>query len=433
MKNIILISLLVFAKTTFLQNSSKIITSDIDNFWVAYDSIQTTDIASKKIDFINKLYIEKGSIGLQTFMKLRNYSDKHYIKLIENYPRFWNSIRPNTLTVKTKTEELVKAVERFRRLYSKLKDAEMYFTIGGLRSAGTVYNNMVLVGTEMGTATPRTDVSEFKSDWLKNVFADQALDNIVSLNIHEYIHTQQKPNESGVLLHQVIREGTCDFIAELVLGKPLKRKYITYGAKHFERLKQKLKEEMFSGSYINWLYNGGQKGKTADLGYYMGYEICKSYYNNARDKTKAIQEIIELDYNNKKEITQFLRRSGFYEEGFNKKKLMKSYEAKQPFIVKFMPFENGATNVSPKTKEFVIEFSREMNPRDYSISTSEKGEKAYPLGKTIGFDDRNQLLTFELVLEPNKEYEFIINCDRFTSKDNYPLKGGGYLVKFKTK
>lgn len=177
-----------------------------------------------------------------------------FIELIEEYPKFWNSIKSNTLSIKNKTSELNKAIEKFQKLYPELKEAEMYFTIGGQRSGGTISENMVLVGAELATGNSTTDVSEFKNDWLKNVFAKQSLDNIVYLNIHEYVHTQQKPNENNLLLSQTIREGACDFITELVLEKPLKTQYISYGKAHFEDLKKQFKEEMFS-SYLPNLLN----------------------------------------------------------------------------------------------------------------------------------------------------------------------------------
>lgn len=38
-----------------------------------------------------------------------------------------------------------------------MRPAKMYFTIGGLRSVGTVTDDMVLVGTETATANDQTD------------------------------------------------------------------------------------------------------------------------------------------------------------------------------------------------------------------------------------------------------------------------------------
>lgn len=293
-----------------IESSNRIFTTDIDNFWTAYDSIQKTNEYSAKLDLINELYINKGSKGLKAFMEARDYNDTLYIKMIDNRPRFLNSIRSNTLSVKNKTKELYEAVQNLKKLYPDLKDAEMYFTIGGLRSGGTVKGNMVLIGAEIATGNPSTDVSEFKGDWLKNVFANQSLDNIVSLNIHEYIHTQQTGSSKRVL-NQCIKEGAPDFITELVFQKPLERNYITYGKNNTEKIKKLFKEEMLSTDFSNWLYNGSQKKEKADLGYYVGYDICKSYYNNSKDKSLAIKEIIELDYSNDKAVEAFLNKSKF--------------------------------------------------------------------------------------------------------------------------
>ena len=415
-------------------NSKNIYISDIDNFWVAYDSIQSTNDYSQKIKFINTLYIDKGTKGLKTFMKVRDYSDTIYVKLIDSYPKFWNSVRPNTLTIKNKTKELTKTVKKLKKLYPELKEGEMYFTIGGLRSGGTLYENMVLVGAEIATGTPKTDVSEFENNWLKNVFAKQSLDNIISLNIHEYVHTQQKPNENNSLLHHTLKEGSCDFITELVLGEPIEKQYIFYGKQHFDELKKQFKEEMFVDDFSNWLYNGGQKGKAADLGYFIGYEICKSYYNQAKNKKQAIKDIIELNYQDEKAVENFLRKSGFYEEGFDKNRLLKEYEKKQPYIVKIEPFGNGSTNIDSSIKEFKIIFSKPMNPKEYSIRFSKKGKEYSPKFTKINFSNDNTTFVITMELTPTKEYEFVIS-NGFKSEDGYALKldNNELIVNFKTK
>lgn len=293
-----------------IANTNKIFTSDIDNFWIAYDSIQKIDKYSKKIDLINELYINKGSKGLKAFMEARDYNDTLYIKMIDLKPKFLNSIRQNTLSIKSKTQELNDAVTYLQKLYPELKDAEMYFTIGGLRSGGTVKGNMVLIGAEIATGNPTTDVSEFKGDWLKNVFANQTQDNIVSLNIHEYIHTQQNGSSKRVL-NQTIKEGSADFIAELVMQKPLERNYMKYGRENTKKIKQLFEKEMLSNDLSNWLYNGSQKKESSDLGYYVGYEICKAYYNNSKNKSQAIKDIIQLNYNDDNAVEAFLKKSNF--------------------------------------------------------------------------------------------------------------------------
>ena len=206
-----LIPLLLFSFTLVFespaQDVQKVITSDIDNFWIAYDSIQTTTDSLKQLNFIQTLYIDKGTKGLKAFMVLRNYNAKLWVALINRYPKFWNSIRPNTLTVKSYAAEIEKSIARFKELYPDLKEAKMYFTVGGLRSGGTTMNDMVLIGSEIATGNATTDVSEFTNNWLAGVFKDQQADNLVSLNIHEYVHTQQKKWRSENFTRQGDRRG----------------------------------------------------------------------------------------------------------------------------------------------------------------------------------------------------------------------------------
>ncbi len=293
------------------QNEKKIYTEDIDNFWAAYDIILELDNFNDKLKIINELYIDKGTIGLKSFMKLRSYNDTLWVKLIDDLPKFWNSIRPNTLKVKEKSKDIEKSVIKLNQIYPELKDAKMYFTIGGLRSGGTTNKSMVLIGTEIATADSSTDVTEFKSNWLPNVFSKQSIDNLVFLNIHEYIHTQQDTRGTDVLSAS-IREGACDFIAELVTKTQYNSSYMQYGNNHEEEIKVQFEKEMHTKDYKNWLSNGGKMKEKADLGYFIGYKICKSYFNNSTIKSLAIKNIIELDYSNKEKIQEFLRESKYF-------------------------------------------------------------------------------------------------------------------------
>ena len=302
---------LFFCISTYSQDKKYVNTDDIDNFWNAYDSIQKVKNFDTKIDIINNLYIKNGSKGLKAFMKVRNYSDTLWVNLIKKFPKFWNSVRTNTLKVKSKSIEIEKAVSRFKELYPDLKESEMYFTIGGLRSGGTTMKNLVLIGAEIAVADSLVDVSEFKNNWLPNVFKKQSLDNIVFLNIHEYVHTQQNYQGKDVL-SESIREGACDFIAELIINTPYKSQYMIYGINNEEEIKKKFKEDMNTKRYENWLSNGSIMGEKADLGYFIGYKICKNYYDKFEDKSLAVKNIIELDYSNKKKVLEFLEKAKYF-------------------------------------------------------------------------------------------------------------------------
>ena len=53
--------LFILSFTPKAQKDQKVFTADIDNFWIAYDSIQSTKDSLKQIEFIQTLYIDKGT------------------------------------------------------------------------------------------------------------------------------------------------------------------------------------------------------------------------------------------------------------------------------------------------------------------------------------------------------------------------------------
>jgi hypothetical protein len=374
--------------------------------------------------------MDKGTEGLKAFLKARNYTPELYVKLIRQYPKFWVSIRPNTLAVKSKAREIEQKLVRFKKLYPELKPAQIYFTIGGLRSGGTTSADKVLIGTEIASGTAATDVSEFPTKWLAGVFKEQREDNIVPLNIHEYVHTQQH-GEAQNLLAQAINEGAADFIAELVINRPMQTNYISYGKLHEPELKELFKQDMFTAAYQRWLYNGGTKTEAvADLGYFMGYRICKSYYEHASSKSKAIKDIIELNYSDTTAVDDFLAKSEYYTEPYNKVTLLKAFQEKQPVVMRLEPFANGDTLVSPALKTMTIHFSRPMSP-GFSINYGEGGKEKYPITKMGVFSDDKMAITIDLSLLPGHEYQYVLTDRSFASVDGYPLIE--YPVKFKTR
>ncbi|MEJ7557298.1 MAG: DUF2268 domain-containing putative Zn-dependent protease [Pedobacter sp.] len=425
--------LLVFAllfplltKSQHLQ-TSLIYTSDIDRFWIAYDSVKTTIDTAIQRNYMQKLYIDKGSEGLQAFMKARDYDAELWVHIINKYPKFWTSIRKNTLQAKRDAKRIEVSINQFRKLYPELRPAKMYFTIGGLRSGGTTTNDMVLVGAEIATADQTTDAAEL-SDWLKNVFKNQQGANLVSVNVHEYVHTQQQP-KGQTLLAQSIREGSADFISEVVTGKIDSSAYTVYGRQHEARLRELFKLEMFSTETSNWLYNGSN-APHADLGYFMGYAICQSYYKNQPDKRKAIKDIIELNYQNLQLLNDFLTASKYYDKPLNPTELLKDFEALKPSVVNLSPDINLKTDVDTTLTELTFNFSQTMG-EGKSITFGKGGKDHFPLTSIIGFSEDRKSFKVKLALVPDKDYNFVITGKGFKSKTGHPLKE--YTVQFNTK
>jgi hypothetical protein len=414
------------------QSDQRVFTSDIDRFWIAYDSAQTTTDSVQQLHYIQTLYVDKGTPGLKAFMELRDYSAPGWVGLLRQDPKFWRSIRPNTLTVKSSAAAIEASIRRFKQLYPPLTNAKMYFTVGGLHSGGTTKDSMILVGSEIATGGPQTDVSEPDAKWLAKIFQNQHPGNIVPLNIHEYVHTQQRGNEPNLLLGKCLQEGSADFITELVMDKPMRTDYIIYGLAHEPELDKEFVGDMFSGATLfHWLYNGQDAKDMGDLGYFMGYAICGAYYRQAGDKQQAIRDIIELDYADTVATEKFLKRSGYIAEPYDKAELLTALAKKLPAVTGVGPFANGDSTVDPSLKELTIQFSMPMQPGHRSISYGAKGKDGWPITKVAGYAADNRSLKLEIALQPGHEYEFICTGGSFRSADGYSLQP--YTVHFKTR
>lgn len=208
--------------------------------------------------------------------------------------------------VAAKLDALDSAATIVRALYAKFDSLRplsnhpaVYFVVGNGISAGSTTRGrhpIILIGTEL-------------------------IDNVAHLPrvvAHELVHTQQNypfwgsmtggPSFlRGSLLRVAITEGSADFIASLLTGRPDSN---AWAEAHENELWAEFQREDQGRDYSRWLYNGwNQKAlgeRPHDIGYWVGYRISQSYYERATDKRRAIAEILTI-----RDFDVFLRASGY--------------------------------------------------------------------------------------------------------------------------
>jgi hypothetical protein len=306
--------LLFLSLNVSAQQDTSISVIDIHNFWNAYDRVSLTKDTTAQKDIIQHNYLDHASAGLKDLMFTRKLDAASWVKAINKYPRFWTSVRPHTITAIADTSKINALMVRFKKLYPEFKRPSVYFVIGNIRTGGVTSPGRVLMGAEIATADSTVNTDGL-SQFLKDVFHESP--GIYGLLAHELGHTQQHISEADQegkmeLLGYCIREGTCDFMAELLMMEERKTPYIFYGKVHERELWDKFKTQMYGSQIADWLYNGSTvKNGHADLGYFIGYAICKYYYAQAVDKPRAIAEIFHLDYDDKNAVRLFFERSGY--------------------------------------------------------------------------------------------------------------------------
>lgn len=280
-------------------DSAKIFTTDIPNFWAAFDAAQPEFNAAA----FDELYISKGSPGVEGFVPNRIQNATNLADVVKNHQNYYTSIRQKTLKLVDLEPPIRKSFHAFKSLYPEAVFPDVFIVIGALNSGGTVSDRALIIGAEMFGKSEESVMDEL-SEW--HQWAIKMPQEIHYTVAHELIHFQQH-YPSATLLEQSIKEGSADFIGELISGKTANENIPTYADSREAALWQEFQEIMHGNDFAGWLYGGsGIEGRPADLGYWMGYKIVEAYYNKMGDKKQAIQDIINIE-----DASAFLEASGY--------------------------------------------------------------------------------------------------------------------------
>jgi len=271
---------------------AKIVTKDIHHFWEAYDLAgkDSTNI----IDTYKKYYFDKSSDGMQDYMGLKVSSIDYFIKHIKAHPKLYKSIRKNTLKPDEYKEDIQRSFKNFKKIYPNAKFPDVYFVIGAFTSAGTVSSSGLLIGINQMSNGENVNTEELDFGTKLLMSKSKYVPNVVA---HELIHFQQNGmKKDTITLSYVIKEGMADFIGELISGETANRKIFDWAKGKEKQIWADFKKDMYYDRYYNWIanYDTASENSFPDLGYWIGYEICKSYYENTKDKKQAINDMLNI-------------------------------------------------------------------------------------------------------------------------------------------
>jgi hypothetical protein len=262
-------------------DSARLITSDIPLFWAVLDRAAPDSLAA----LLQRGYLDRGSRGLRDFIPGRILSADRLAQLITSNRSRYDAIRESSLRVIEAEPGIRRAFHALKALYPEAVFPDVYFVIGRFNSGGTVSTNGLLIGAEM--------------------YRDpQRLPSIVA---HELIHFQQRPlTAQPSLLVQSFREGSADFVGEMISGVHINNAAHEYGMAHERDLWKEFQEQMRGTSYAGWMYGDPPGERPADVGYFIGYRIAQAYYQRAEDKAAALRQILQAA-----DVEGILERSGY--------------------------------------------------------------------------------------------------------------------------
>jgi hypothetical protein len=274
---------------------AKIVTQDIHHFWQAYDEAEKDPTNIKNI-YKNK-YFNKASDGMEDYMGAKVNSIDYFIKHIESRPELYKTIRENTLKVDNYKKEIQQSFRNFKDLYADAKFPDVYFVMGAFTSAGTVSPSGLLIGINQMSDGENVNTEELDFDDKLLMNKSKYLPNVVA---HELIHFQQDGiKQDTITLGYAINEGMADFLGELISGETANEKIFKWAKGKEKKIWSDFEKDMYFNRYNKWIanYHSASENSYPDLGYWVGYEICKSYYENVKDKKQAIYDMLHIqDY-----------------------------------------------------------------------------------------------------------------------------------------
>jgi hypothetical protein len=320
MKNLYtFIILIVFRTSLFAQADRLMETSDIPLFWKVYDKVAPMKDSAAAIKLIQEEYLDKGSPGLSAIKNFVPFDSRDMYRTIKARQLYLNSVRKATFDVRDNNTAYKKIFDEFKKLYPAYNYPKVYCTIGNMLIGGFNRDeSSVVVGVELAAGTKNANTTSLIS-YLK-LFVN-GNPGVRYLLTHEIVHTQQihgypqNMNLTGLCL----MEGSADFIADIVLRRKNTMPYTLYGQRNYSMVRRSFirdKQKNDQATFNQWLYNtilyvSGKSKNKPDLGYFIGYKVCESYYNLAADKNQAIADILHINYDDVNSVTRFYNDSGF--------------------------------------------------------------------------------------------------------------------------
>ncbi len=259
------------------------VTTDYENFWKAFD----------KLDSVSgnpfSEYLNNASDGLKPFVDYLNV-DSLYQTVLKRKDDYIRS-RPVLSGIDGLKKKVQSSYAAMKYWYPKASFPPVYFVVGMYTSGGTASPNGLVIGSEM----------------LENL---EGLNGLIS---HELIHYQQSVGGPNSLLKQTLIEGSADFVGELISGDHINMTAVNYGNKNEEALCKEFVSLMLKDDYQDWLYGtSGKDNRAKNLGYWMGYKICEAYFNKQEDKLQAISDILNIS-----DPLEFTKKSGYLDKFMN--------------------------------------------------------------------------------------------------------------------
>jgi hypothetical protein len=234
---------------------------------------------------IERDYLAKASPGLRAYARRFEVTAGTLTSALTARPALYADLDALADTILAQEEVLRAGFRRLQEIFPRAAFPPVWFFAGSHGPRGLADIAGALIGSEGLTSRP---------------------EDIAPLVLHELAHFQSAMVQgadvyqriygpSGTLLALALREGSAELVAELTAGRHTSPTAERYGLANEGDLWTRFREDMRGPDPGDWMFvRPANQEWPADLGYWIGYRIVRSYYDQADDKSQAIVDILSL-------------------------------------------------------------------------------------------------------------------------------------------
>jgi hypothetical protein len=266
---------------------------DVERFYAAYDAAGGRPTAE-----MLQQYIDQGSEGLRYFAEARHVTGARIADEIAKHPELYGNARGCMGVLPRVRARLAIVFDKLKKLYPEANLQPVTILIGRGRP-------VAIADAEHGVQLALEGMCQEKP-WMN----PNREDRFVHIIAHEYGHVQQSiafdNDPHPTVLGGSLMEGAAEFIAEMTSGAVANYEHAAVTKGREREIENAFLADADSYDLSKWLYDSTYD-KPGDIGYWVGYRICKAYYQRAKDKRRAFREIVQIS-----DPKQFLAQSGWY-------------------------------------------------------------------------------------------------------------------------
>jgi hypothetical protein len=266
---------------------------DVGRFYKVYDAAGGHPTAE-----MLQQYIDQGSEGLRYYARARNTTGVRIADEISKHPELYENARSCVEVLPRVRSRVVIVLRKLTELYPEANIQPITVLVGRGRP-------VAIADAEHGVQLALEGLCR-EGSWMN----PNREDRIVHIIAHEYGHVQQfiafDNDPHPTVLGGSLMEGAAEFSAEMTSGAVANYEQAAETKGHEKEIETAFVADEDKTDLSKWLYNS-TLDKPGDIGYWVGYRICKAYYQHAKDKRQAFRDILEIS-----DPKLFLAKSGWY-------------------------------------------------------------------------------------------------------------------------